>query len=83
MKINNQYGPFVFKHIHIKKESVHYIDIHLKAWDNSSFGWEWGYDGYESCLPTLFRLFNLNLFGFKWFKSGGFEIWLLGFWYVS
>lgn len=57
--------------------------VSVKYFDDFAFGWEYGYDD-RLCerRPWLsLRMGKLMLFSFECWKDG-FEIWLLGFWWI-
>lgn len=75
------YGPFRFYKVANDEGS---ICISLKAFDNYSFGWEYGYSDPARGVtkPWLnIRIGKLNVFYFETWRWG-FELWVLGFWII-
>lgn len=74
-------GPFTFYRV----EETGTLDVTLTRWDNYPFGWEYGWadETTEPRTPYIdIRAGKLVLFFFeKWPR--GFEIRLLGFWWIS
>jgi len=60
-----------------------FISAWLTRFPNSQFGWEWGSDGLGDDHPYIvLRIGGLKVLGLEWDKSG-FEIWFLGFWWMT
>lgn len=73
-------GPFSLYRVENKNRS---LDIFITG--TEGFGWEWGYeDPLRGATKPLisFRVGKLVVFYFEKFKKG-FEIWVLGFWWIK
>lgn len=61
------------------------LDIMLRGFENSPFGWEYGWkdDMRGEDRPAVdFRIGRLQVFYYEKLKKG-FELWVLGFWWIS
>ncbi len=73
-------GPF--RLYRVEKNGT--LCISLIAFDDYSFGWEYGYADpmRGETHPWLsLRIKKLNIFSFETWKWG-FEIWFMGFWWI-
>lgn len=83
MKYIRKYGPFSVYRMKNKKERKNFLDISLSAYQDHSFGWEWGSDNTYQRQPVIhvevcgFKLLYLELF------VEGFEVWIMGFWWLK
>lgn len=75
-----EHGPFTF----YRRPEAEYISINLTAFDNAPWGWEMGWEDPMADRKPLveLRVGRLVVFSFEKFKEG-FEIRLLGLWWVK
>ena len=66
-----------------KKSKAHFLSAWLSAFENSSFGWEWGTDGTEDKVDVTLTLYGLKIIEFKRYRVGGFCLHLFGFWWMK
>jgi hypothetical protein len=60
-----------------------FISAWVKGYENASFGWEWGYDSCDDPAPIVsLNLFGLAVIHFQRYRTGGFMLKVLGFWWI-
>ena len=50
---------------------------------NDNYGWEWGADPDESRPILALRLFGLDVVHFERFTKGGFDLRIMGLWWIK
>ena len=81
-KYMKKYNPFRIYRANKSKEGKNFIDISLKGFQNSPFGWQWGNDGEFRFGDINIHIFGLDIIYFEKFR-GGFDIRILGFWWIK
>lgn len=68
------------RHVRDKHRGVNFIDVMLKGYEDSPFGWVWGEDGFEKKPLVSITVFGLTIIEID-ISVGYYQ--LLGFWWLK